>query len=42
MVMVDDPKLKEARLGLLWEVKRLFLRVADFSRVVLKGEEREE
>ena len=42
MVMVDDPKLKEARLGLLEEVKRLFMRVADFSRVVLKGEEREE
>ena len=42
MVMVDDPRLKEARLGLLWEVKRLFMRVADFSRVVLEGEEREE
>jgi len=42
MVMVDDPKLKEARLGLLEEVKRLFMRVADFSRVVLKGEKREE
>ena len=42
MVMVDDPKLKDARLGLLGEVKRLFMRVADFSRVVLEGEEREE
>ena len=42
MVMVDDPKLKEARLGLLEEVKRLFMRVADFSKVVLRGEEREE
>jgi len=42
MVMVDDSKLKEARLGLLEEVKRLFMRVADFSRVVLEGEEREE
>jgi glycyl-tRNA synthetase beta chain len=42
MVMVDDPKLRAARLGLLGEVKRLFMRVADFSRVVLEGEEREE
>jgi glycyl-tRNA synthetase beta chain len=42
MVMVDDPKLKEARLGLLAEVKGLFMHVADFSRVVLEGEEREE
>ncbi|MFH1865813.1 MAG: glycine--tRNA ligase subunit beta, partial [Candidatus Eisenbacteria bacterium] len=42
MVMADDPKLKEARLGLLGEIKDLFMRVADFSRVVLEGEVREE
>jgi glycyl-tRNA synthetase beta chain len=42
MVMVDDPGLKEARLGLLAEVKGLFMQVADFSRVVLEGEDREE
>ena len=40
--VVDDPNLKEARLGLLAEVKGLFMCVADFSRVVLEGEEREE
>ena len=42
MVMADDPKLREARLGLLGEIKDLFMRVADFSRVVLEGEVREE
>lgn len=42
MVMADDPKLKEARLGLLGEIRNLFMRVADFSRVVLEGEDREE
>jgi len=42
MVMVDDPDLKNARLGLLGEIKSLFMRVADFSKVVLDGEEREE
>ena len=42
MVMADDPKLKEARLGLLGEIRNLFMRVADFSKVVLEGEEREE
>jgi len=42
MVMVDDETLRAARLGLLAAVENLFLRVADFSRVVLEGEEREE
>ena len=42
MVMVDDRKLKEARLGLLERIKSLFMRVADFSKVVLEGEDREE
>jgi glycyl-tRNA synthetase beta chain len=42
MVMADDPKLKEARLGLLGEIKNLFMHVADFSKVVLEGEVREE
>ena len=40
--MVDDEKLRDARLGLLAGVRDLFLRVADFSRVVLEGEERDE
>jgi glycyl-tRNA synthetase beta chain len=42
MVMVDDEGLRNMRLGLLAEVRRLFLRIADFARVVLEGEEREE
>jgi glycyl-tRNA synthetase beta chain len=42
MVMTDDVGLRNARLGLLAEVRDLFLRVADFSKVVLDGEEREE
>ncbi len=42
MVMVDDEELRNMRLGLLAEVRRLFLRIADFARVVLEGEEREE
>lgn len=42
MVMVDDEKIRNVRLGLLAEVRRLFLRIADFARVVLEGEEREE
>ncbi len=39
MVMVDDAKLREARLGLLSAVRDLFLEVADFARVVLEGED---
>lgn len=42
MVMVDDEKLRNIRLGLLAEVRVLFLSIADFARVVLEGEEREE
>jgi glycyl-tRNA synthetase beta chain len=42
MVMAEDPKLRGARLALLNEIKNLFMRVADFSKVVLEGEEREE
>lgn len=42
MVMVDDESLRDARLGLLAEVRDLFLRVADFSLVVLEGEDRDE
>jgi len=38
MVMVDDEKLRNARLGLLNEVRGLFLRIADFAAVVLEGE----
>jgi glycyl-tRNA synthetase beta chain len=39
MVMADDECLRRARLGLLASVRDLFLRVADFGRVVLEGEE---
>lgn len=39
MVMVDDEKLRGARLGLLAAVRALFVRIADFARVVLEGEE---
>jgi glycyl-tRNA synthetase beta chain len=39
MVMVEDERLKDARLGLLAAVRELFLHVADFSRVVLEGED---
>jgi len=42
MVMADDQKLREARLGLLGQIKDLFMHVADFSKVVLEGEDREE
>lgn len=42
MVMVDDDGIRNMRLGLLAEVRRLFLLIADFARVVLEGEEREE
>ncbi|MBD3367362.1 MAG: glycine--tRNA ligase subunit beta [Candidatus Eisenbacteria bacterium] len=41
MVMVDDEKLRRARLGLLSEVRKLFLRMADFAQVVLEGEKEE-
>jgi len=42
MVMVDDEEIRNVRLGLLAEVRTLFLRIADFARVVLEGEEKEE
>lgn len=38
MVMVDDESQRNARLGLLSEVRKLFLRIADFALVVLEGE----
>ncbi len=38
MVMVEDTNLRNNRLALLREVERLFLRVADFSRIVIEGE----
>jgi glycyl-tRNA synthetase beta chain len=37
MVMVDDTALRNNRLALLREVESLFLRVADFSRIVIEG-----
>jgi glycyl-tRNA synthetase beta chain len=42
MVMVDDERVRNMRLGLLSGVRTLFLRIADFARVVLEGEERGE
>ena len=42
MVMVDDDALRAARLGLLAAIRGLFVRVADFAKVVLEGEEPEE
>ena len=39
MVMVEDEQVRNARLGLLASVRRLFLTIADFARVVLEGEE---
>jgi glycyl-tRNA synthetase beta chain len=38
MVMVEDTGLRNNRLALLREVESLFLRVADFSKVVIEGE----
>ena len=40
--MVDDDALRAARLGLLAAIRGLFVRVADFAKVVLEGEEPEE
>jgi len=37
MVMVEDKSLRNNRLALLREVERLFLRVADFSKIVVEG-----
>jgi len=39
MVMVDDERLRNARLSLLASVRDLFMSIADFGRVVLEGEE---
>ncbi len=38
MVMVEDTSLRNNRLALLREVERLFLKVADFSKIVIEGE----
>lgn len=40
MVMVEDEGSRNARLCLLARVRALFLRIADFAKVVLEGEER--
>jgi glycyl-tRNA synthetase beta chain len=39
LVMVEDEKLRTARLGLLADVRKLFFAMADFAKVVLEGEE---
>ena len=36
MVMVDDKALRNNRLNLLWELRRLFLQVADISKLAVK------
>jgi glycyl-tRNA synthetase beta chain len=38
MVMVEDSRLRDNRLGLLQAIARLFLRVGDFSEIVVEGE----
>jgi glycyl-tRNA synthetase beta chain len=38
MVMADEPALRENRLALLGSIASLFLRVGDFSEIVLEGE----
>jgi glycyl-tRNA synthetase beta chain len=38
LVMADDPRLRENRIGLLQSMARLFLRVGDFSEIVVEGE----
>ncbi len=38
LVMAEDAKLRENRLALLGEVRDLFLRFADLSRIVIEGE----
>jgi len=37
--MVEDERLRTARLGLLSDVRKLFFTMADFAKVVLDGEE---
>jgi Glycyl-tRNA synthetase, beta subunit len=37
LVMCEDPKLRENRLGFLLALSRLFLQVADLSRLVVPG-----
>lgn len=38
LVMADDPALRANRLALLGEVRTLFLRFADLSRIVIEGD----
>jgi glycyl-tRNA synthetase beta chain len=40
LVMAEDPRLRANRLALLGEVRDLFLRFADLSRIVIEGESR--
>ena len=41
LVMAEDQKLRHNRLGILGEIKRLLLSIADYSQVVLEGEKKE-
>jgi glycyl-tRNA synthetase beta chain len=41
LVMTDDAQLRENRLSLLAEVRTLFLRFADLSRIVIEGEKKQ-
>jgi glycyl-tRNA synthetase beta chain len=38
MVMHEDPNIRARRLGLMQEVRELFISFADFSKIVLEGE----
>ncbi len=40
LVMAEDKKLRQNRLALLAEIRRLLLRVADYSQVVVEGEKK--
>ena len=41
LVMAEDKKLRQNRLGILGEIKRLLLSIADYSQVVIEGEKKE-
>lgn len=41
LVMAEDKKLRHNRLGLLSEISRLLLAIADYSQVVVEGEKKE-
>ena len=38
LVMADEKKVRQNRLGLLQAIRRLFIKIADYSQVVIEGE----